>query len=423
MVIRYFGLVVMLAVAFIACAEPKTRSVANNTQPELVEAFISEWQLQDNEELRLPLPEGYRYNFYVDWGDDSDLAHVDAHDDPDAAHVYQKAGKYTVRISGLMEAWSFWRIPQSSDNLLRIVDLGALGWKSFFGAFSVCRNLTVVKGGDVAEVVNMSSMFDGSQAVTIESKDWDTGNVKDMSYMFSGARVANPQVSQWDTRNVEDMSYMFANTYNANPDVRAWNVSNVEDMGGMFFYAHAAQPDTRNWNTVSVTNMANMFMHARVANPDTSCWHTAAVTDMSNMFNSAPAAHPDVSCWDVSSVKNMDYMFRKTGTTALDVADWDFQSINSMVGMFAEAGMESDTYSTMLTRLAETSVHADVRFDAGDSKYQHSVTAARESLLSRGWLISDAGLEYEGGNALQTTLPVFVYERRSPSRALPLFLP
>lgn len=393
MVVKYFGLVV--ALALIACVEPQPKSVSDNKRdvPELADAFVSEWQLQDNEELRLPLPEGYRYDFHVDWGDGTEIAHVNAHDDPDAAHVYRQAGRYTVRISGLMEAWSFWRIPQSSDNLLRIADLGALGWKSFFGAFSVCRNLTVVKGGDVAETVNMSSMFDGSQAVKVESKDWDTGNVVDMSYMFSGARAADPQVQQWDTRSVEDMSYMFANTHTANPDVSAWNVSNVEDMGGMFFYAHAAQPDTSAWNTVSVTNMANMFMHARVADPDTSCWHTAAVTDMSNMFNSATAAHPDVSCWDVSSVKNMDYMFRKVSVKALDVADWDFQGIDSMVGMFAEAGMDSDTYSTLLTRLAETSVHADVRFDAGESKYQSHATEARDSLLSRGWLISDAGLE------------------------------
>ncbi|MDE3270124.1 MAG: BspA family leucine-rich repeat surface protein [Pseudomonadota bacterium] len=358
-------------------------------------SFISEWQLRANEELRLPLPESYRYDFYVDWGDGTEIAHVDAHDDPDATHVYQQTGKYTVRISGLLEAWSFWRLPQSSDNLLRVVDLGAVGWKSFFGAFSICRNLSLVRGGDVADVVNMSSMFDGSQAVKVVGDDWDTGNVEDMSYMFAGARVANPQVQSWDTRSVKDMSYMFANTYEANPDVSAWNTSNVEDMGGMFFYADKAQPDTSAWNTVSVKNMANMFMHAKLANPDTSCWHTTAVENMSNMFNSAPAAQPDVSCWDVRNVKSMDYMFRQTGAMKLEVSDWDLHSIGSMIGMFAEAGMPADTYSVLLQRLAETSVQADVRLDAGDSKYHHRASAARETLLANGWLINDAGVAGE----------------------------
>ena len=363
-------------------------------------AFASQWQVTADGEIRLPLPEGYRYSFSVDWGDGSQAGHVGRHDDADASHVYQRAGLYTVKIRGLIEAWSFWRIPHSKDKLIRISDLGDAGWRSFFGAFALCDNLTAVQGGGLASVEDMGSMFDGAALVEVETHAWDTSKVQDMSYMFTGASSANPQVDFWDTRNVSDMSYIFANTQVADPDVNMWDVRNVRNMAGMFYYARAADPDTSRWVTASATDMSSMFMHASVASPNTDCWNTAGVTNMQDMFNGAAQAMPDVSCWDVSAVVNMDSMFSDALVAVPDMSAWDFASVRSMEEMLRNIALPPTIYSSMLQRLALTAHRNDVVLDAGNSYYHEDAVAAREALLAKGWEISDAGLALESSNLL-----------------------
>ena len=245
--------VLLLTIILVSCGfADKDGSLGVEIDPsageELANAFVTEWWVKAGEELVLPLPEGFAYRFSIDWGDGTE-GQVISHNDPMARHVYEQEGTYVVAINGLLEAWSFWRISDSRDSLLAVRNLGDVGWKSLFGAFSSCANLTTVVGGNVAEVTDMGSMFDDATQALPDGRDWDTARVTDMSYMFAGASVAQPQVEEWDTSAVRDMNRMFADTEAADPDVRKWVTSRVVRMAGMFYGALSAQPATGNWNT------------------------------------------------------------------------------------------------------------------------------------------------------------------------------
>ena len=361
-----------------------------NVAEVLANAFVSEWQVKAGEELVLPLPEGFAYNFSVDWGDGSE-GQVTAYNDAAARHVYAEEGTYVVAISGMVEAWSFWRISDSRDSLLAVRNLGEVGWKSLFGAFAACANLTAVVGGNVAAVTDMGSMFDDAVQALPDGRDWDTAKVADMSYMFAGASSAQPQVAEWQTAAVRDMNRMFADAELADPDVSKWITSDVVRMAGMFYGAVAAQPDTAHWNTSSVTDMSDMFNNAALADPDVSCWNTAQVTDMSNMFYGALKANPDVSCWDVAQVTSMKNMFREAVSAVPDMSRWELPAVTTMEGMFSGVGLPSQNWSELLQRAAQTALHEGVVLDGGDARWQASAAAARDQLLARGWRITDLG--------------------------------
>lgn len=389
------AIVLMVATMLAACgfADRDDRLVVevdHSAGEELANAYVTEWQVQAGEELVLPLPEGFAYRFKVDWGDGSE-GQVNSYNATEARHVYEDGGTYVVAISGLLEAWSFWRISDSRDSLLAVRNLGDVGWKSLFGAFASCSNLTTVVGGNLAAVTDMGSMFDDALQALPDGRDWDTAKVIDMSYMFAGAREAQPQVAAWNTAAVRDMNRMFAEAVVANPEVGSWDTSSVVRMAGMFYGADAAQPDTGTWNTSSVTDMSDMFNNAILADPDVSCWNTANVTDMSNMFYGALAADPDVSCWEMARVTSMKNMFRDAVAAVPDMSEWSIPAVTTMEGMFSGTSLPTQNWSDLLIRAAHTSVRQAVVLDGGDSRWNKSAAAARTALLARGWHISDLG--------------------------------
>ena len=436
------------------------------------QAFVSEWIVGDGGTIFLPLLEktadmedrdkypslaleelpaavkrvNYKYDFTVDWGDGT-TSQVTSFDDPDTKHTYEKGGKYTVKITGQMEAMrgaSHDELDDKSGALLSVSDLGDVGWKALFRTFANHSNLTTVSGGDVSEVEVMAGVFyktwsvnpnvgdwDTAKVVTMrrlfhrisanpDVSKWDTSNVTDMSDMFGIAIAANPDVSGWDTSSVTDMSgmfgiaiaanpdvrkwdtssvtsmsTMFAHASNANPDVSGWDTSSVTDMSGMFGIAIAANPDVRKWDTSSVTSMSMMFAHASNANPDVSGWDTSSVTSMGRMFMRASAANPDVSGWDTSNVEIMAAMFKQATNAQPDMSSWSFAKIKYMDKMFTGLTLPTANYTSLLKRIRATATASDVQLDAGKSDTTDSdALAARTYLTSaspqgKGWTIYD----------------------------------
>ena len=226
--------------------------------------FVSVWQVDENDlQIVLPLPRVFSYDFVVDWGDGS-RGEVTAWNDIDARHTYARAGTYTVTIYGQVEAWSFWKIPQSRNKIIAVTELGSVGWRSFFGAFLGCANLKQLAGGDTTQVTDMRYMFHAALNAVPDTSGWDTTRVTNMAGMFWQAAAANPDVGHWNTAAVTDMSFMFANTTTANPDVRDWDVARVTNMSNMFYRASAAVPDMRGWNFAQIANMRRIFWGLRL---------------------------------------------------------------------------------------------------------------------------------------------------------------
>ena len=406
--------------------------------------FVSVWRTsQASEAIALPLPSGYKYNFTVDWGDDSS-SEITFHDDSDITHIYAEAGDYTVSISGTLEAWNFDNEATAHRlKLISVKDLGDVGWRSLKGAFRQCKAIEYLSGGNVSGVTDMSSMFGYTESIHLDIGGWDTSkvtdmgsmfeetatanpdvsgwdvsnvtnmedmfyeadvanpdvsgwdvsNVTDMNYMFDGADVANPDVSLWNVSNVTDMGFMFSRTDVANPDVSGWDVSNVTNMEYMFSGADVTNPDVSGWDTSNVTNMSAMFYETTAANPDVSGWNTSNVTTMEEMFTGAGVANPDVRGWDVSNVTNMSSMFRQAPVAQPDMTQWNFRNVTKMSHMLEGLTLPTTIYSSLLNQIHTTSQQNDISLHGGNSKYNSSAIDARSALIGRGWSISDDGLD------------------------------
>ena len=409
-----------------------------NGDEQLSDAFVSKWRISaEGATVTLPLLGGFNYDFVVDWGD----GEKSEHDNAAVSHVYEKTGIYTVKISGLVQAWSFAVVPHSRGMLLSVEDFGDVDWRNLQGAFAGSKDLTAVSGGNTSSVYNMHAMFEGAVAVMPDTSDWDTHQVKTMTAMFMGASAADPdvggwntaqvtsmhsmfrdasaakpEVSDWDTASVTNMSHMFMNAVAAVPEVGDWNTAKVTDMSSMFQGAVTADPDVSNWDmsaatdmsymfaeavsanpavskwsTSAVTNMRGMFTRATSANPVVNDWDTSAVTSMRGMFLDAISADPRLNCWDVSKVSDMRHMFSGAFKVDVDLSKWDFSTAIFMHGMFRGASLSVKNYDGLLNRLAETSTRSNLILDAGKSGFSDAAIEARKDLTDRGWHISDGG--------------------------------
>lgn len=313
--------------------------------------MITRWQLTDPDlTVTLPLVTGHNYDFSVDWGDGSPLGVVSAFNDPDAVHTYASAGTYQIRIIGQVQAWGNAAMAPYATGGCRITEvlrLGNMGYQRFRSGFFGCNLLT-----------------------TFNSDRQDVANVVDMEWMFRGS-IVNPSVGHWDVSQVTDMGGMFESNPNANPDVSRWDVGQVRNTWSMFYRALSANPDVSQWNTANFQTCQSMFDGASVANPDVSQWNVSNIVDMRNMFRDTPMANPDTRLWSVPNVTN----FR-------DV----FGVLNQSSGITAER------YSDFLNMVANTSARTNLRIDSVQY-YLPSAAAARADLVSRGWIINDAGLQ------------------------------
>ena len=180
-----------------------------------------------------------------------------------------------------------------------------------------------------------------SDAVYIETGDFDTSNVTDMRHMFDYCKaLTSLDVSKFDTSKVTDMRYMF-NSCEAltSLDVSKFDTSNVTNMGSMFSYCDALTSlDVSSFDTSNVTDMSNMFHYCKaLTSLDVSKFDTSNVTDMSDMFYGCNALTSlDMSKFDTSNVTDMSDMFKYCqAMTSLDVSKFDTSNVTNMGSMFS----------------------------------------------------------------------------------------
>ena len=218
----------------------------------------------------------FKYDFEVDWGDGTTSRVKSLEDFESWQHTYEHPGIYTVTITGIMEAWNNLSagglgIVYGSRNaeLLRVEDMGDMGWKSLHAAFAFFRKLTTVSVSDghyLSEVYDMRATFEESPLVRPETGNWVTSNVRDMGRTFFKATSANPDVSDWDVTWVTDTGAMFYMAVSAEPDVSCWNTVSLVMANNMFFGAKKASPDITHWPTFFLEHKEQMF-HGSAWNP------------------------------------------------------------------------------------------------------------------------------------------------------------
>ena len=242
-------------------------------------------------------------------------------------------------------------------HVVSIDDWGAISWKSMKGFAAYCQNLEKIpeNAPNLAEVTDMSHIFDGVSRFNQPVDSWDVSHVTDMSFAFHSthfnqplkswnvSRVTNMRsmfeesrfnqpIASWDVSQVIDMGKMFSETP-FNQPIGSWDVSQVRNMNSMFQYAREFNQPLQLWNVSNVRDMHAMFYYCYKFDQPIESWNVSQVTDMSFMFESSNFNHP-LENWDVSNVTKMDAMFHTAQFFNQPLEKWDVSHVTRMSSMF-----------------------------------------------------------------------------------------
>ena len=178
--------------------------------PDYGDSFVSVWRTFENDET-VTLPATGVNNFEIDWGDGT----VEQITDPNPSHEYANFGDHEIRISGTCPAW-FQNAEGDALKLIRVEQLGIVGWLELTGAFRGCDNLQGF-ASRICDTTSVTSFFD----------------------MFRNTGLANANLTTLDTINVTTFNNMFLNSSIANIDVSFFDIDVLGDandlMGGTQF--------------------------------------------------------------------------------------------------------------------------------------------------------------------------------------------
>ncbi len=169
-----------------------------------------------------------------------------------------------------------------------------------------------VSSFDTSNVTDMATMFYNTPASEIVGLDaLNTGKVTNMSLMFTGASATTLDVSSFDTSKVTSMFGMFAGTKVTNLDVSSFDTSNVTDMSSMFFKTLFTTLDLSTFDTSNVTDMNSMFGDSSLLKTIyvSDKFNVSKVTESTEMFKGATSLIGgagygyNTSCLDISCAK------------------------------------------------------------------------------------------------------------------------
>ncbi len=232
---------------------------------------------------------------------------------------------------------------------------------------------------------------------------WDMSSVTDLKGMFSENLTFNQPIGNWNVSSVTSMHLMFNNATTFNQPIGNWNVSNVSNMSAVFANTSAFNQPIGNWNVSSVSNMSSMFNNTSAFNQPIGNWNVSSVTSMHLMFDSARAFNQPIGNWDVSSVTSMYQMFSSATAFNQDLSSWAAKfHVNVNLDRFLGTTWGTTNYDKFLnalwtdintTRPQAWALRTTSKLlGMGTSKYSAASAAARASLVSNGWTITDGGL-------------------------------
>ncbi len=322
--------------------------------------------LTDNHKLFVPINSmSEKLDVYIYDEDEVFLKKINSQDAFEAD--FDEPGTYILKINGEsgFNRISF-PIDELSDaaKLVEITQWGNVKWTSMKQAFAHCDNLVIsaTDAPDLSQVTDMSYMFYGAENFNSPIGHWDVSNVTDMSWMFSGATAFNQSLDDWDVSNVTNMEGMFGDS-----------TLNGEAPGGKIGKEHRAvetfnQP-LNNWDVSSVTNMAYMFAGTKAFNQP-------------------------LGNWDVSNVQNMNGILYKAESFDQSLGDWQLHSLDVLT--LSGSGMGCENYSqTLIGWASQPDLSFSVNIEAEDIFFNQQAQAAREVLITNGWVLNDAGLDAE----------------------------
>jgi surface protein len=296
-------------------------------------------------------------------------------------------------MSGMFDGDSAFNQDIGSWNTGNVTDMSTM----FQYASAFNQNIGSWNTGNVTD---MSRMFLVATSFNQNIGGWNTGNVTDMSVMFAAASSFNQNIGGWNTGNVTDMNKMFIDAIAFNRNIGSWDTSKVTDMSLMFDSAAAFNQKIGSWNTSKVTDMDFMFAYASAFNQNIGSWNTSKVLDMAAMFYSASAFNQNIGSWNTSKVTDMDFMFAYASAFNQNIGSWNVSSLTAAPAMFYDVMLSTANYDALLEGWNAQTLHHNVIFDGGNSKYCSGAAARAHMISSDGWTITDGG----GGSCMRNLL-------------------
>lgn len=257
---------------------------------------------------------------------------------------------------------------------------------------------------DVSNVTTMLDTFRNAYSFNQPIGDWNVGKVTSMHQTFMGAYSFNQPIGNWDVSNVTSMPGMFNGASAFNQPIGTWNVGKVTNMGDSFRNASSFNQPIGVWNTGSVTFMSRTFMGASAFNQPIGNWNVSNVTSMLEMFRNASSFNQPIGNWNVGKVTTMVRMFDGASSFDQDLSSWasKFHVNVNLDGFFGNIAWSTANYDKFLNALwtdinttrpqAWASRTMPKLLGMGTSKYSAASAAARASLVSNGWTLTDGGL-------------------------------
>ena len=238
--------------------------------------------------------------------------------------------------------------------------------------------------GDVSNVLDMASMFEGASSFNQNIGGWDVTDANTMASMFKNATSFNQNLEFWDPENVTNYSSMFEGAVLFNQDISKWPVLKGTNMENMFKNATSFNQNLTFWlltPTSGLPTLTNMFqtsgmvgntfglttptplksqfnqgrppealtnaniqavVNAWIANPSASqftnqnnhpyyglisVWNVTQVTNMNSLFANKTTFNNIISAWDVSNVTDMTSMFEGATSFTQNISRWNVTSV------------------------------------------------------------------------------------------------
>ena len=303
--------------------------------------------------------------------------------------TFPSIGTYTIKISGVFPKIYF----NNGGDKLKILSVNnwgiyGLGVFSYTNNFYVCTNLTAI-GSDVANfnlittgdncfgfckiatlptdmtlnlLVTGLGMFRGNLFLSLPSS-MNLPNLTNGSTMFYDGKLTSLPSSMTLPLLTNGTSMFFSNDITTLPS--SMNLPLLTN-GSSMFSGNGLTSLPSGMNLPLLTNGTSMFF--------------------TNSLTSLPSG------MNLPNLTNGSNMFWTNSLTDLPIG-MTLPKLTNGSNMFRDCTINTIRYSQLLIDMAANNPNNNVTFHGGLSKYNTAGQTARNTLTSRGWIITDGGLE------------------------------
>ena len=172
----------------------ESKKVAERDVDAQLLAFVTEWTVDDNDTIVLPI--SYEYegdnDFFVNWGDGSAVENIKGVLDQAPSHTYSKAGKYHISITGLCKYFDLSSIkaqyPDVPQKLTKLVSWGEIEARGygFNNAVNLAGEIPSPAKNSFKHIKDFSYLFDNCQSIETIPADLFK-NIPEQVQNFNGA--------------------------------------------------------------------------------------------------------------------------------------------------------------------------------------------------------------------------------------------